>query len=273
MAIRNLSDPYRSGHIDWRADETAGPFAGMELTDGEMIRLPEEHGGGLAVRFAAERIDGKSTHPVLKLGGKPALQAIVDERQRVEAAEAEARARQEAELKALPDAAFHGGVEAAPGESFRHRGQILTVVGYRRRRVWDDFEDEWRWKHVAGCRPATAEEAAALEAREAAKAARAELETIAKAIRQDGERPAGSAAPEGEEIRAGGGERIYGGGRWFVLGPGWIWYVQNNGHDGDDWSLSNVRTGGAGAIGWRVPAAAELAGRIRSLAATAYPGE
>jgi len=34
--------------------------------------------------------------------------------------------------------------------------------------------------------------------------------------------------------------------------PRSIWYVRNNGADGDDWSLNNVRTGGAGAIGFRV---------------------
>ncbi|MBK7814503.1 MAG: hypothetical protein IPJ52_09450 [Rhodocyclaceae bacterium] len=29
--------------------------------------------------------------------------------------------------------------------------------------------------------------------------------------------------------------------------------AQNNGMDGDNWSANNVRTGGAGAIGWRMP--------------------
>jgi hypothetical protein len=35
--------------------------------------------------------------------------------------------------------------------------------------------------------------------------------------------------------------------------PEAIWYIQNNGSDGDNWSSNNVRTGGAGAIGWHVP--------------------
>ncbi|MHA2642870.1 MAG: hypothetical protein V2G41_09505 [bacterium JZ-2024 1] len=48
------------------------------------------------------------------------------------------------------------------------------------------------------------------------------------------------------------GPDIYGGGSWFHLTVTHLWYVVNNGHDGDDWSLNNYRTGGAGAIAWRV---------------------
>lgn len=59
---------------------------------------------------------------------------------------------------------------------------------------------------------------------------------------------------------------IYGGGRWFVILPEWIWFVKNNGHDGDDWSRNNVQTGGAGAVGVRVKYSAELAEKIRRLA-------
>lgn len=44
---------------------------------------------------------------------------------------------------------------------------------------------------------------------------------------------------------------VYGGGSWFVVDENTkeLWYVENNGADGDDWSRNNVRTGGAGAIG------------------------
>lgn len=60
---------------------------------------------------------------------------------------------------------------------------------------------------------------------------------------------------------------IHGGGRWFVLQPekGWIWMITNNGSDGDDWTQNNVATGGAGAIGVRVPYSESLAQEIRSL--------
>lgn len=46
---------------------------------------------------------------------------------------------------------------------------------------------------------------------------------------------------------------LHGGGNWFVIESGKIWYVENNGSDGADWSHNNVMTGGAGAMGWDVP--------------------
>jgi hypothetical protein len=60
-------------------------------------------------------------------------------------------------------------------------------------------------------------------------------------------------------------ENIYGGGEWWVIQPKWIWHIRNNGHDGDNWSVNNVYTGGAGAIGHRVPFSDELAAQIRGL--------
>jgi len=60
-------------------------------------------------------------------------------------------------------------------------------------------------------------------------------------------------------------ENIYGGGQWWIIQNKWIWKIQNNGHDGDDWSRNNVNTGGAGAIGVRVPYSEKLAQKIRGL--------
>ena len=40
---------------------------------------------------------------------------------------------------------------------------------------------------------------------------------------------------------------------------------RNNGFDGDNWSANNIETGGAGAIGVRVPFSETLAAQIRSL--------
>jgi len=56
----------------------------------------------------------------------------------------------------------------------------------------------------------------------------------------------------------------YGGGYWVVIEPGnqYFWYVINNGADGDDWSRNNVSTGGAGAIGYRVPLTEEAKQQI-----------
>ncbi len=60
-------------------------------------------------------------------------------------------------------------------------------------------------------------------------------------------------------------ENPWGGGEWWVIQPDWIWHVQNNGFDGDDWNRNNIETGGAGAIGVRVPFSETLAAQIRSL--------
>lgn len=60
---------------------------------------------------------------------------------------------------------------------------------------------------------------------------------------------------------------IYGGGHWFIIeDEKYIWKIKNNGGDGDNWAWNNVNTGGAGAIGHRVPYNQELADLLRSLA-------
>lgn len=56
---------------------------------------------------------------------------------------------------------------------------------------------------------------------------------------------------------------LYGSGQWWVIQPNYIWFIKNNGMDGDNWSLNNVETGGAGAIGVRVPYSEDLAEKIR----------
>jgi hypothetical protein len=71
---------------------------------------------------------------------------------------------------------------------------------------------------------------------------------------------------EGEEIQhPTNPKNPWGGGEWWVIQKEWIWYVRNNGFDGDDWGRNNVQTGGAGAIGVRVPFSEELAAQIREL--------
>lgn len=121
----------------------------------------------------------------------------------------------------------------------------------------------------ARCRPATEAESAPLRAERQALAARAaarnRLREIADTIIEKGELPA-DADPQGEKLMD--TRTIYGGGEWFVIGDEHIWYVRNNGADGDDWTRNNVSTSGAGAIGWRVPVTEELATELRQLAAT-----
>jgi hypothetical protein len=131
--------------------------------------------------------------------------------------------------------------------------------------------DESGYIYWATCRPATPEEAAPMIAARASKLAKQQAEKELKAIWDkiftDGERPDGHNLPEGEEIEESGHEnRLYGGGKWFVLGPQYIWAVRNNGADGDYWAENNVTTGGAGAIGRRIQTTPELAAEIRRLA-------
>jgi len=72
--------------------------------------------------------------------------------------------------------------------------------------------------------------------------------------------------PEGEEIQNPLNPRnIYGSGEWFVIEKDRILYILNNGMDGDDWSLNNVRTGGAGAIGFEIPKTDEVVNALRRI--------
>ena len=61
--------------------------------------------------------------------------------------------------------------------------------------------------------------------------------------------------PHGKEFVLDETGRLHGGGEWVVVEPGeqHFWYVINRGADGDDWSHNNVMTGGAGAVGYRLP--------------------
>lgn len=122
--------------------------------------------------------------------------------------------------------------------------------------------DEEGYVYYAAAREATDDEAASIrgriaERKEAERKIKA-LAELAKKIRDEGESPEGMNEPEGRRVNIGQGRTIYGGGEWFIVGPQFVWYVRNNGMDGDDWSRNNVRTGGAGAIGWRVPTTPEL---------------
>lgn len=92
---------------------------------------------------------------------------------------------------------------------------------------------------------------------------RTELIKIRDMITTQGERPDGMNQPEGNRHHD--TQNIYGSGDWFVIGQQWIWYVKNNGMDGDNWSRNNIRTGGAGAIGWRIAFDGSVADKIIAL--------
>lgn len=84
-------------------------------------------------------------------------------------------------------------------------------------------------------------------------------------IVEHGEKPAGDNYAKGERVLD--TSDIYGTGSWFVISANEIWFVKNNGMDGDDWSKNNVVTGGAGAIGYRIAFDAAIADELRSLGA------
>ena len=99
------------------------------------------------------------------------------------------------------------------------------------------------------------------------KEKRDELKNKIDAEFKNAEKPTGENRVTGETI----GDpaypwNIYGGGREYVIqkDEGYIWKITNNGSDGADWSLNNVATGGAGAIGYRVTYTEELEDLIRS---------
>lgn len=130
--------------------------------------------------------------------------------------------------------------------------------------------DEHGYIYSATCRPATPEEAAPTIAERAeAQARRQAVSDLAAEHARIIEEGQPGHSPEGERVNVGEGQTIYGGGEWFVVGPEWIWAVRNNGADGDSWANNNISTGGAGAIGRRVPTTPEIAEQIRTLAARA----
>ena len=136
--------------------------------------------------------------------------------------------------------------------------------------------DDRGYTYHATCRPATDGEAAPLVtarvAREANNTRIAELREFY--LNFGGEYPEGTDnIPEGDMVPIGKGQNLYGGGAWFVIGPEKIWYVRNNGADGDDWSRNNVRTGGAGAIGKYRPYSDALRDEILRLTGYDLAGE
>jgi hypothetical protein len=115
--------------------------------------------------------------------------------------------------------------------------------------------DDSGYIYSAKTRPATEEEYKPIEDHKKDMAelsdVKASVSSLASKIQKKGEMPSGMNVPDGEIYFD--TQTIYGGGSWFVVGKDYIWYVKNNGMDGDNWEENNVRTGGAGAVGWRIP--------------------
>jgi len=166
------------------------------------------------------------------------------------------------------------------GQVFRHRDRILKVLERSKGRYYGEDAlsfggtDDATWQFRLTVVIASDTEAAPVLEREGARKRLAELRSelgrIFEDIQTGGESPGSHDAPvspEGTHVDDPfNPQNNYGGGRWFVLGDDWTWAVRNNGADGDAWALNNVRTGGAGAIGWRVPADLPTQQRISAIA-------
>lgn len=184
--------------------------------------------------------------------------------------------QKEAGQYTISNGSGYGGSPYKTGETIRSNRKDLpeyvTVIRASQRYYGEDgmsfgVGDDSGYVYTATVREATREEAAPVRAREEAKKARKQakemLLSIAREIRENGDRPELQGAPAGVRIdMPGNPENIHGGGEWFVIGQDRVWHVRNNGADGDDWSANNIRTGGAGAIGFAIPFDRGLAGRL-----------
>lgn len=135
---------------------------------------------------------------------------------------------------------------------------------------WDSEDGAWHVAHL--------DEAKCETLRAEAEKARAEKATVA-AEKQDlrreliaaitaGELPSRDECPVVEGERLASTFDVYGGGDMFVVGETYIWYVRNNGMDGDDWSRNNAAMAegyGPSVIAWRVAYSDELAAKVRRL--------
>ncbi len=167
------------------------------------------------------------------------------------------------------------------GQPVRHRDRVIVFESAGKPfRISESHASIWG-VHLLGhegeygryyyYRNATADEVSLLERQEAEAQAKADAEKkrqetilrIKNHIIEHGECPDGWHHVDGERLID--TQNNYGGGEWFVITDTHIWYVRNNGADGDNWSRNNVRTGGAGAIGYRVPYNNELAEQLRKL--------
>ena len=207
------------------------------------------------------------------------------EKERVKAEEAE-KIRLERERKGIVELHQSGRSREdhmAVGQIFRERrtGKILQVLEVKSYYIPEDGDSlgldpgmDSGWLHTLYCAPPSPERQKAHEEKETVARIKAESrsqrikhrETLENHIKHHGTMPSGSHHLHSPELlETDGNSRIYGGGSWFQIEPDGIWFVQNNGHDGDDWGYNNVQTGGAGAIGWKIPYNKTMAEEIETL--------
>lgn len=152
----------------------------------------------------------------------------------------------------------NGEKERIPEDAYLRYGSYLQ---YR--------EGEWGiWQYY---RPATDEELKEILKydieRKDRKARERWIDEVKRRFRNDGEKPEGQISLDGDKLID--KHNAFGGGDWFVVTEDHIWYVENNGSDGADWSQNNIKTGGAGAIGYRMAYDENLVIQLRAFDASA----
>ena len=176
------------------------------------------------------------------------------------------RAQNLANLKAgkarIQRGSGYGGRDFKEGEVFSHpEFGLVTVVSSSKKYFSEDgltfgVGDESGYIFRAMVRQATEDEAQEFLSEKARVEQRQQkverLDALGSLVRSKGHWPTGNPEPKGDRLFD--TRNPYGGGSWFVVEPDdkTVWFVMNNGADGDDWSRNNIRTGGAGAIGWKL---------------------
>ncbi len=202
-----------------------------------------------------------------------ALRHMEQERERVEAE------RKRLGLKTYYEPGDSRGDHPAVGQTFKDRktGEFMTVVDvksvfYREDGLSFGLPDDTGWMHTITAKPSEDETAIQgirdREQRELTVAqARNRRKDLVKLFRDRGDFPTTQTDIRNEDrlVVSGRNSIAYGGGDWFVITPSHIWFVQNNGGDGDNWGANNIVTGGAGAMGWRMPRTDELAQELQQL--------
>lgn len=180
----------------------------------------------------------------------------------------------------LPETILTTRHAPTPGDITHHDGHWIQIQSVRKHWISDDdpslygshllgWEGDQGWLITYHDAPGdvVAEREAAAAAERAARQERIDWATayreIAHHITTAGEQPPGPIELDGERLID--QQTLDGGGDWFEITANHIWYIRNNGMDGDTWSINNITTSGAGAIGTRIPLDDHLATQLRDL--------
>lgn len=288
-----LPDPETYAKVQERVGQDPSVLAKRELarrkSEGLIVQAPYEYkdwikglgglfDGGTKSWYMPDRDAVNTVHQKVRDDLKEE-----ETRKRQEAEEAARRKRERELAEGLRTLYIPGRTKGdAPrvGAVFRDRKsrEVVEVLSVKSTYYPEDgmsfgLMDDRGWMHAVVVRPASPEERERVDARdreeesraEARRRVRDERKALVKLFQDAGDRPE-RATLHGDRIALEGRDSlIYGGGSWFVVEGSHIWYVMNNGHDGDDWSYNNVQTGGAGAIGWRLPRTDALEARVRAV--------